>query len=167
MFDRFRLNGIGRLKGATTKRERKRVGWVYLFLLFVFQLSNGWTKPRNKYVTWVWLGGLLSSLPESSTCCARRAALASCRMWAIRSSVTALSSVLVGTDEPVSLPTRKKTKTHMNVSFDNCVLSHSVRVRLSAIVEVREGRRKNHSSARCGVNESLINELTVWSATEK
>lgn len=55
--------------------------------------------------TCVWLGGLLSSLPESSTCCARRAALASCRMWAIRSSVTALSSVLVATDDPpVSFP---------------------------------------------------------------
>ena len=52
----------------------------------------------------------------------------------------------------------------MNVSLDNCMLSHSVRVRLLAMAE-RGERRKNHSSARCGVNESLINELTVWSGT--
>ena len=44
------------------------------------------------------------------------------------------------------------------------MLSHSVRVRLLAMAE-RGERRKNHSSARCGVNESLINELTVWSGT--
>lgn len=84
---------------------RNGPNWGCLFLFCFFIIIKIVIIGAGDGHTCVWLGGLLSSLPESSTCCARRAALASCRMWAIRSSVTALSSVLVATDDPpVSFP---------------------------------------------------------------